>query len=127
MMPVIIFTTSIFHIKLLISKRCHLGWKRFGLTLNRALQNFYHLHCRRFSCAYMHAKLLSRVRLFETPCAVALQAPLSMGFSRQENWRGLPCLLPGDLVDPRMEPMSLMSPALAGRFSTASTTWEDLV
>ena len=77
------------------------------------------------ACACMLSHF-SHVRLLETPCAVALQAPLSMGFSRQENWRGLPCLLPGDLVDPRMEPMSLMSPAMAGFFSfffTSSATW----
>ena len=40
--------------------------------------------------------------------------PLSMGFSRQENWSGFPCPPPGDLPDPGMEPASLMSPALAG-------------
>ena len=41
-----------------------------------------------------------------------------MGFSRQEYWSGLPCLPPGDLPDPEIEPESLMSPALAGRFFT---------
>ena len=45
-----------------------------------------------------------------------LQAPLSMGFSRQDYWRGLPCLPPGDLSNPGIKPLSLMSPALAGRF-----------
>ena len=43
---------------------------------------------------------------------------LSMGFSRQEYWSGLPCSPPGDLADPGIEPTSLMSPALAGRFFT---------
>ena len=59
------------------------------------------------------------------------QAPLSMEFSRQvENWlggqfwSGLPCPPPGDLHDPGIKPMSLMSPAVAGRFFTTSTTWE---
>ena len=42
----------------------------------------------------------SRVRLFATPWTVACQAPLSMGFSRQEYWSGLPCPRPGDLPDP---------------------------
>ena len=42
---------------------------------------------------------------------VALQAPLSMGFSRQESWAGLPCPPPGDLPDPGIKPMSLRSPA----------------
>ena len=60
------------------------------------------------------AKLLSHVRLFVTPWTVAPQAPLSMGFSRQEYWRGLPCPPPGDLPDPGTEPMALISPALAG-------------
>ena len=54
----------------------------------------------------------------------AHQAPLSMGFSRQEYWSGLPCSHPGDLPDPGVEPASLMSPELAGRFFTTSTTWE---
>jgi len=47
-----------------------------------------------------------------------------MGFSRQEYWSGLPCPPPGDLSDPRMEPESLTSPALAGEFFTSSVTWE---
>ena len=47
-----------------------------------------------------------------------------MGFSRQESWSGLPCPPPGDLPDPRIEPASLTSPGLAGRFFTANTTWE---
>ena len=55
---------------------------------------------------------------------LARQAPLSMGFSRQEYWRGLPCLPPGDIVNPGIKPWSLMSPALAGRFFTTSATWE---
>ena len=46
------------------------------------------------------------------PWTVALQAPLSMGFFRQENWSGLPFPSPGDLPDPGIEPTSPMSPAL---------------
>ena len=49
---------------------------------------------------------------------------LSMEFSRQEHWSGLPCPLPGDLPDPGIEPASFMSPALAGRFFTSSATWK---
>ena len=48
------------------------------------------------------------------PWTVALQAPLSMGFSRQEYWSGLPCSPPGALPDPGIEPPSFMSPALPG-------------
>ena len=58
----------------------------------------------------------SRVQLFVTPWTVAHQTPLSMGFSRQEPWSGSSCPPPGDLPDPAIEPASLMSPALAGRF-----------
>ena len=66
---------------------------------------------------YVCAQLLSRVRLFTTPWTVALQAPLSLEFSRQEYWSGLPFLTPGDLPNPGMKPVS---PALAGRFFTTT-------
>ena len=58
---------------------------------------------------------------------VAHWAPLSMGFSRQEYWSGLPCHPPGDLPDPGIKPASLTSLALAGRFFTTSATSEALV
>ena len=70
------------------------------------------------------ASMLSHVRLFATLWTIACQAPLSMGFSRQEHCSGLPCSPPGDLPDPRIEPTSLRSPPLAGRFFTTGTTWE---
>ena len=54
----------------------------------------------------------------------AWQAPLSMGFFRQEYWNSLPCLSPGDLPYPGIEFTSFMSLALAGRFCTPSTTCE---
>ena len=69
----------------------------------------------------MHVCMLSRfrhVQLFVTPWTVACQAPLSMGFSRQENWRVLPFPPPGDHPDPGVKPMSLACPALAGGFFT---------
>ena len=62
----------------------------------------------------------------ETPWTVALQAPLSMGFSRQEYWSRLPCPPPVDLPDPGIKPISLASPALADTFFTISATWEAL-
>ena len=68
--------------------------------------------------------MLSHVRLFATPGTVARQAPLSMGFSRQEYWSGLPFPPPEDLPDPGIEPVSLASPALAGRFLTTRATRE---
>ena len=55
---------------------------------------------------------------------VAHQAPLSMEFSRQEYWSGLPFRSPRDLPHPGIKPTSLASPALAGRFVTISATWE---
>ena len=69
---------------------------------------------------------VSRVQLFATPWTDARQAPLSMGFSRQEYWSGLPFPPPGDLPDPGIEPASLASPALAGGFFTTSTTGKPL-
>ena len=56
--------------------------------------------------------MLNRVGLFSTLWSIAFQAPLSMGFSRQEYWSGLPFPSPGDLPDPRIEPTSPLSPAL---------------
>ena len=54
----------------------------------------------------MRAQPLSPVQLFAAPWTVALQAPLSMGFSRQKYWCGLPYPPPGDLPDPGIEPGS---------------------
>ena len=54
----------------------------------------------------MEVKSLSHVQLFATPWTVAHQAPLSMEFSRQEYWSGLPFPSPGDLSDPGIEPGS---------------------
>ena len=63
--------------------------------------------------------------LFVTLWTLVLQAPLFMGFSRQEYWSGLLCPPPGDLSDPGIELMSLKSPSMACRFFTTSTTWEN--
>ena len=70
------------------------------------------------------AQSLSRVWLSACPWTVALQALLSMGFSRQEYWHGFPCPPPRDLPHQGIEPVSLVSPALAGRFFTTRATWE---
>ena len=64
---------------------------------------------------------------FVIPWTVVHQAPLSMEFPRQEFWSWFPFPPPGDLPDPGVEPESLTSPALAGRFITTSTTWEALM
>ena len=62
---------------------------------------------------------------FATPWTVAHQAPLSMGFSRQEYWSGLPFPSPGDRPNPEVKSMSLTSPALAAGFFTTSITWKE--
>jgi len=67
---------------------------------------------------------LCHIRLFATPRTVACPAPLSMEFSSQDYWSGLPFPSPGDLPDPGIEPTALASPALAGGFFTTSTAWE---
>ena len=66
----------------------------------------------------MPAQLLSCTRLFATLWTVAHQAPLSMGFPRQEYWSRLPVPPPGDLPHPGIKPASHMSPALACGFFT---------
>ena len=59
----------------------------------------------------VYARLFSHVWIFVTPWTVASQAPLSVGFSRQEYWTGLPFSTPGDLPDSGIKPTSLASPA----------------
>ena len=85
------------------------------LTTNTHITNIY---------LCVQAKSLQSYLTLATLWAVACQTPLSMGFSRQEHWRGLHCPSPGALPDARVEPKSLSSPALEGRFFTTSTTWE---
>ena len=64
--------------------------------------------------------VLSWVQLFVVPWTVAHHAPLFMESSRQEYWSGLPLSIPGDLPNPGIEPASLVSPTLAGRFFTTT-------
>ena len=73
------------------------------------------------ACVLSH---FCHVLLFATPWIVACQIPLSVGFSRQEHWSGLPCPPPGDLLDPGIEPTYLMSLVLAGGFFTSAATEE---
>ena len=85
----------------------------------------YHSHftdkkteAQRYSVVYrtqIHVCMLSCILLFETPSTVAHQASLSMGFSREEYWSGLPFSTPGDLPNPGIKPASL---ELAGMFFT---------
>ena len=87
----------------------------------------YHIQNRQTTKIYLQHLLshFSHVQLCAaTLWTVAHQVPLSMGFSRQEYWSGLPCPSPGDLPNPGIQPTSFMSPALAGRFFTTNATWE---
>ena len=91
---------------------CHLGspsnllfmkWKHMSRDLSENVHSdFVENSLKMLSC-------FSRVRLFGTPWTVVHQAVLSMGFSKQEYWSGLPLPSPGDLPDPGMEPMSHVS------------------
>ena len=94
------------------SKISHTWWKR-KIKPNT---NFYHplaIGLTGFKCICVGAQC---VQLFAISWTGAHQAPLSMTFSRQEYWSGLPCPPPGDLPNPGTEPSSLASPALAGGF-----------
>ena len=74
-------------------------------------------------CVYVLSHF-SYVQLFATLWTIASQASLSMEFSRQEYWNGLPFLSPGDLPDPGIEPVSPTAPALTARFFPTRPTWE---
>ena len=64
-------------------------------------------------CVLSHFSLCSSLC---TPWTIAHRAPLSIGFSRRENWSGLPPPPPGDIPDPGIKPVTLRSPALAGGY-----------
>ena len=72
--------------------------------------------------ACMCAKSLQSCRTLVSLWTVSCQVPLSMGFSRQEYWSGLPCPPPGDLPNPEMEPTDVTSPVLADVFFPTSAT-----
>ena len=77
-------------------------------------------------CLCAVSAVFSASGLFVAPWTVACQSPLSIEFSRQEYWSGLPCAPPGDLPDPGIEPMSPASPALAGGFLTTAPPGKNL-
>ena len=70
---------------------------------------------------YLCVCLLNHVTLFVTPWTKGCQAPLSLGFPRQEYWSRLPFPSPRDSPDPGIEPVSLVSPAFAGLFIASAT------
>ena len=75
-------------------------------------------------CVCVCVSHFSRVQPLATPWTEARQAPLSMGFSRQEYWSGLPCPPPGDLSDPGIKPASVTSTCTSRQALTISATWE---
>ena len=77
--------------------------------------------CVCYVCMCVFVCVLSHVQLFVSTWTVVHQAPLSMGFPRQENWSALPFPSPGDLPDAGMELASLVSSVSAGEFFT--TVW----
>ena len=89
-------------------------WLKYPINLADGLKTINKVT--KFACA----QLLSSVWPFATPWTVARQAPLSMGFPRQEHWSRLPFPPPGDLPTPRTEPGSLVSPVSSGGFFTAA-------
>ena len=86
----------------------------------RGSQSLTQLSTGTHTCTRAHSVMSD----FATVWTVAYQAPLSMGFSRQEYWSGLSLPSPGDLPDPGIEPTSVTYPALAGRFFITSAAWK---
>ena len=72
----------------------------------------------------MHAKLLQSCLTLRDPMDCSLPGSSVHGILRQKYWSGLPCPAPGDLPDPAIGLMSLLSPALAGRFFATNSSWE---
>ena len=93
------------------SWQCQIGCP-FPLNQRTWAENWkFTLSVPTFSSAYVLSRF-SHVQLFVTLWTVACQVPLSLGFSRQEYWSGLPCPPPGNLPNPGIKPKSLTSPAL---------------
>ena len=104
----------------------------FTIATNKVLFNnkhYYYAYMQPLSSKshhhlYHYKEQESHIRLFTAPQTIARQAPLSMGFSRQEYWSKLPFPTPGDFPSPKIKLAFLMSPALAGGFFITSATWE---
>ena len=93
-----------------------------AISIQRALGALFQLTPANTMRVCVHAQLLHSCPILCTPRTVAHHASLSIGFSRQEYWKGLPYHPPGVLPNPKIEPLSLMSPALASGFFTTSAT-----
>ena len=90
-----------------------------GEWINSVVYPYYGLLKKRES-----VKPLTLLQLFVTPWTVDCQVPLSMGFSRQGHWSGLPCPSPGYLPNPGVKSESLMPSELTGGFFTTNAAWE---
>ena len=94
-------------------------------TISLSYKDTNPIGARAYLYDFVHACILSCfscVLLCVTLWTVAHKGPLPMGLSRKDYWSGLSCPPPGDLPNPGSEPVSLISPALAGRFFTTSAT-----
>ena len=114
-----------------LSPRPNMPYLQTGLPSTHVCISWFTALCSRVSCHPLLTRVyvlicFCHVRLSVTLWTVAPQAPLSMGFSTQEYWSRVSCCLPGDLLDPGIERICLMSPTLAGRFFTTSTTCESM-
>ena len=110
-----------------ISQEQRLIWNQTGLLSSaekrKKLGEKPQLGCHESVCAQSP----SHVQLFVTPKTATQKTPLSMGFSRQDCWSGLPFPLPGDIPDPGIEPLSPASPEFAGRFFTTEAPGNPVV
>ena len=95
---------------------------RLSYSIHRRCPHGFLCSALGYLALYAVLRDFSHVLLGVTLWTVASQAPLSMGFSRQEYWSGSPHPPPGDLPDSRIEPASLSSPALQGGFFTTSAS-----
>ena len=132
--PICIFIARIYFIRLMcviiilllygLNKQHWINFFRGWLkNRNEYLWDFF-LFVSEHSFVYFCCSTLSHVWLSVTSRTVAHQACLSLRFTRQEYWSGLPFPPPGDLSDSQIETASRIPPALAGRFSSITTTWE---
>ena len=126
---------SLSHIHLFATSWTAAHWASPSLTISWSLLKFMSIELVTLSnqlilylhCILSYACMLSRfsdVQLCATLWIAACQSPLTMGFSRQEYWSGLPCPPPGDLSDPGVELLSLSSTALTDVLFPTSATWE---
>ena len=103
----------------------HVSWIRFLLPAKITIEIIYmRIHFILNACLL---NCFSYVWFFVSLWIIASQVPLSMGFSGQEYWSGLPCPPPGELLDPGIKPTSLTSPVLADKGFPGDSTGKESV